>query len=63
MKIAFTMVYLGLIAFNIMALTDNPLSSNISLPQSALHGHGAAYSCSKLSSSSKNDRVRLAYVK
>lgn len=63
MKIAFTMVYLGLIAFNIMALTDNPLSSNIRFLNPLFMVMGAAYSCIKLSSSSKNDRVRLAYVK
>lgn len=46
-KIAFTMVYLGFIAFNIMALTDNPLSSNIRFLNPLFMIMGAAYSCQR----------------
>ena len=62
-RVALATVYLGLIAFNIMALTDNPLSSNVRFLNPLFLVLGAAYSCANPKPPVTKANIQISYVK
>ncbi len=61
--LAFMTVYLGLIAFNVMACTDNPLSSNVRFLNPLFLLMGAAFAISQRQNLTARDSVRISIEK